>query len=148
MSPYLRPTVLIIPGAFHRTSSFNTLIPHLDALGFSTAVAAYPSLNPQDPTSATLAADVASIREKHLQPLIDTQGKDIILLLHSFGGVVGGGAATGYSKSERLSQGKAGGIIGLMYIAGNIVPEGQSVLDLFGGVYPPILEKDTVCKTV
>ena len=145
MSSDRLPTILIIPGAFHRTSSFDTFLPHLQALGFTVIVAAYPSLNPSDPIGATLAADVASIRDEYLQPLIDNQDKEVLLLLHSYGGVVGGGAATGFSKSERLSQGKAGGIIGLVYITGNIVSEGESTIEALGGAYPRVLKINTVC---
>ena len=144
MSSKCLPTVLIVPGAFHRVSSFKILISHLRTLGFSTIVAPYPSLNPSNPKCATSAAEVFSMSEKYLEPLIESQGKDVLMLVHSFGGVTGGGAATGYSKITRLSQGRKGGIIGLVYITGNIIPEGRSTIETLGGAYPPPIKTNMV----
>ena len=144
MSTNRHLTILIIPGAFHRVSSFDFLIPLLQALDFSAVVASYPSLNPADPKSASSAADVHHIREKYLEPLVEKQGKDVLMLVHSYGGVAGGGAATGYSKATRLSQGKAGGIVGMVYITRNIVSEGKSTIEAVGGAYPPALKTNSV----
>ncbi len=37
-------------------------------------------------------------------------GKDIVLVVHSYGGVPGNEAVQGYSKAERQKQGKQGGV--------------------------------------
>lgn len=48
------------------------------------------------------------------------KGKDVVILAHSYGGVVAGGAAKSLDKPTRKSQGYAAGVVGLTYVAGNI----------------------------
>ena len=48
------------------------------------------------------------------------KGFDVITVLHSYGGIVGGAAMEGLYKHERLSKGEIGGIIGLILGSGPI----------------------------
>lgn len=67
-----------------------------------------------------------------------------MIFAHSFGGIIAGGAAKGLDKETRKSQGQAGGVIGLVYIAGNIVLDNESLADVSGGQYPPFIKLDKV----
>ncbi|KAI0144822.1 hypothetical protein BJ166DRAFT_565924 [Pestalotiopsis sp. NC0098] len=49
-------------------------------------------------------------------------GRDILLVMHSYGGTAGTQSAQGLSKIERQKQGKTGGIVGLAYMT-CLVPE-------------------------
>jgi len=65
----------------------------------------------------------------------------VIIFTHSYGGVVGGAAAAGLSKATRSSRNELGGVVGLVYLVGNIVLEGETLLQANGGAYPPFIKK-------
>ncbi len=144
MSSESLPTILIIPGAFHPPSCFDAFVPHLQKEGYSTIVVPLPSSNPSSPSTASCSLDADSIRENFLIPLIEEKHEDVVLFAHSYGGIPGGAASKGFGKVTRMSQGKRGGIIGLIYLNGNINKNGESLLDTVGGQYPPFIKIDTV----
>lgn len=57
----------------------------------------------------------AAFIAKHATALAD-EGKDVLILTHSYGGVPGTESVKGLSKSERQKQGKKGGIVRLAYM--------------------------------
>jgi hypothetical protein len=87
--------------------------------------------------------DSEEVRNKYVLPLLE-DGKEVVIFVHSYGGVVGGQAARGLSKRARSASGKPGGIIGLIYLVGNIVGEGETLLQAVGGAYPPFIKIDYV----
>ncbi|POS70991.1 hypothetical protein DHEL01_v210612 [Diaporthe helianthi] len=95
-------------------------------------------------TAATCAGDISSLRDGILRPLIEEQQKDVIILAHSYGAIVASGAAKGLEKKTRSSQGQAGGAIGLIYVAGNIVLDNESLGESLGGTSPPFIKLDKV----
>lgn len=121
-------------------------MPQLEQAGLKTVPGPYPSCNPPDPTTATASEDIKSLRENVLLPLIEQEGKDIVILAHSYGGVVAGGAAKGLDKQTRKSQGHTTGVVGLIYVAANITLENESLFDAVGGAYPPFLKLDKPSK--
>lgn len=121
-----KPTIVIIPGAFHSPSHFDELFARLHQAEYPTMCLALPSLNPQSPHTADVAGDSKFVREKILLPLLEA-GKDILLVMHSYGGIPGSCAAKGLSKGERSSQGYAVGILGIVYIAAILVGERESL---------------------
>ena len=60
-------------------------------------------------------------------------GKDILLLCHSYGGVVGSCAVEGLSTVEREKEGKRGGVKLVVYLSAFMIPKGKSLLDMLGG---------------
>ena len=56
--------------------------------------------------------------------------KDVLLVLHSYGGVPGCGAINGLEKSVRESRGGRGGVIGCVFIAAMLPLKGQSLSDV------------------
>jgi len=135
------PTVLFFAGAFADPSCFDTFSKHLETAGYPTTYAYVPSLNPSNPTTVSSSEDAEVTRKNYLLPLLD-QGKDVVIFVHSYGGVVGGAAAAGLSKVSRAAAGKAGGVVGLIYCVGNIVGEGESLLQAVGGAYPPFIKEN------
>jgi hypothetical protein len=61
-------------------------------------------------------------------------GKDVILVMHSYGGVPGSAAAKDLSKEERAKESKPGGIVRLVYLAAFPIEEGVSLDDLGGSL--------------
>lgn len=58
------------------------------------------------------------------------QGKDIVLLPHSYGGIVANESAKGLLKSDRLKAGKTGGIIEIVNISTLTPGVGESAVDV------------------
>ncbi|ESZ93421.1 hypothetical protein SBOR_6192 [Sclerotinia borealis F-4128] len=142
MATSSRPTLVFFAGAFADPSCFDGIVPLFEKSGYSSVYARIPSLNP-DPSglaSISTANDVSEARKNVLLPLIEEQHKDVIVITHSYGGVVGGAAAAGLSKAARSSRNETGGILGLVYWVGNIVSEGETLLQAVGGTYPPFLK--------
>ncbi|KAI3329063.1 alpha/beta-hydrolase [Xylariaceae sp. AK1471] len=137
MSSTYPPLVVLVPGAFGTPAGFDKLVPHLGRL--QTYPGAYPSCNPSDPMAVTSLGDIAVLRNNVLLPLLE-QGKDVVILAHSYGGVVAGGAAKDLDKDTRKAQGYDSAVIGLIYVAGNITLEGETLLQAVGGAYPPFIK--------
>ncbi|KAK8009233.1 hypothetical protein PG991_011784 [Apiospora marii] len=140
------PILVLCPGAFGTPDCFSKMLPYLAESGIEAKLSSgYPSSNPQNPTQATCAADIAHLRDNVLLPILDRQQRDIVLLAHSYGGVVGGAACKGLDKQTRAKQGHKTSIVGLVWVAAMINLEGESLLESVGGAYPPFIKLNTVC---
>ncbi|KAI0459138.1 Alpha/Beta hydrolase protein [Xylaria acuta] len=142
MSSAVLPVVVLVPGAFGTPAGFDKMIPHLN--GLQTHPGAYPSCNPPDPMNANCSDDISALRNT-LISLLDQQ-RDLIILAHSYGGVVAGGAAKGLDKDSRKAQGHTSAVVGLIYVVGNITLDGECLLEAVGGAYPPFIKSDKPSK--
>ncbi|KAJ6015162.1 hypothetical protein N7540_009753 [Penicillium herquei] len=140
MSSSNLPVILIVPGAFGTPEGFERLIPYLNNAGCTTHPGSYPSCNPSDPADVSALQDINFLRDNVLLPLLNEQSKDVVIIAHSYGGVVAGGAAKGLAKETRRTQGQSTGVVGLIYVAGNITLEGESLFTAVGGAYPPFIK--------
>lgn len=138
-----KPTILFVPGAWLQCSAYQSFLDVLGKAGYPTRCVEYPSLNPADPLTATLAADATAIRDHTLLPLLDHEKKDVVLVMHSYGGLPGSVAATGLGQAERAPQGKKG-VVGLIFVTGFVLPEGATVADGLGGALPPWVRENDV----
>lgn len=129
-----KPTFVFSLGAWLTPVVFDTLRGRLDTLGYPSECPAHPSIG-AEPPSLTLEDDVASLR-RVLTTLAD-EGKDIVLVAHSYGGVVASTASEGLVKHVRAESGKPGGIVKVVYLAAFALDKGQSLLGMLGGVYLP-----------
>ncbi|KAI3316880.1 hypothetical protein HD806DRAFT_551293 [Xylariaceae sp. AK1471] len=80
-------------------------------------------------------------------PLLEQQ-KNVTILAHSYGGIVAGGAAKNLDKVTRKAQGQVAGVVGLIYVAGNITLEDESLSQAVGGTHPPFIKIDKPAKGV
>ncbi|KAL4966432.1 alpha/beta hydrolase [Aspergillus stella-maris] len=136
-----RPTILLIPGAWHDGSIYNPLAAILRSRGFDAQPITLPSLGGPPPTSAY--DDAKYIQENYLAPLID-QGKEVIIVAHSYAGVPGTECVRGFARKDLVAQGKDGGVVGLIYIAASLVPKGWSVERMVGGRIEGLMEMNEV----
>ena len=111
----------------------------LESSKFETHCLPLPSLNCTNPQTATAAKDAASIRCEALQPLINN-GKEVLLVMHSYGGVPGSAAAKRLSTVERRQQGLKGGVIGQVFVAAMVLEEGDTLLSSLGGEWPDLMK--------
>ncbi|KAH7190191.1 Alpha/beta hydrolase fold-1 [Fusarium oxysporum] len=129
-----KPTIVFAPGAWHSPDSFRLVRNALQAKGWETDAVTYPSVGAEPPTYGI--ADDATALRNILEPLAD-QGKQIVLVVHSYGGLVGAQAVRGLGYKQRQKEGRAGGIITFLYLTAFVTPAGKSILKLLGGVWLP-----------
>ena len=141
----IKPTILLVPGAWFPPSAYNAFSQAVRIAGYPIKSAPYPSLDPKDPMHADAASDTNFIRENFLLPLVDIEEKDVVVVMHSYGGIPGSGAARGLAKEIRKQEGRKGGVIGLVHSSGFVLPEGLSCADGQGGSLPTWIREDDVC---
>ncbi|KAI0101000.1 Alpha/beta hydrolase fold-1 [Nemania sp. FL0031] len=139
MSSSTLPVLVLVPGAFGTTEGFSKIIPLLE--GIETHPGDYPSCEPEDPSTASCTDDITALK-RILVHLLDEQKKDVVILAHSYGGIVAGGAAKDLDKDTREGQGHPNAVVGLIYVAGNITLENESLLKAIGGKYPDFINSD------
>ena len=113
-----KPTIVIATSSFTLPHFYTTFIEQLKSYGYDAVAVEYPSVGK---TPATTADDAAAIR-KVTTKLVD-DGKDVVLILHSYGGIPGTDGAFGLGKKGR----KQGGIVALVYVTAYMVEAGQSM---------------------
>ena len=129
-----KPAIVLVPGACLSTTVFSSFLPYLQKLGYSTLTLQLASANPQgDPHLASAVSDAADLRKDIVSILESDGGRDIIVVLHSYAGIPGGGAVKGLSKSIRAEEGKKGGIVGVVWLAALLLPEGKDVASWLEG---------------
>ncbi|KAL4795415.1 hypothetical protein BDV19DRAFT_378870 [Aspergillus venezuelensis] len=106
------PTILFSIGSWLTPDPFTPLRTKLSEKNIPSEVPAHPSIGAEPPTK-TLTDDITSLRSV-LTRLIEDEGKDVIVVGHSSGGITASGAVEGLSKKERGKEGKEGGV--LMYL--------------------------------
>ena len=125
--------ILLVPGAFHIESTMDLLGGQLQQAGYDTRAMGLVTVNN---AHLTIKDDVAALQVKLLD-LIEQQGKDILLYLHSYAGMPGSTAIEGFSKAERAAKGQKGGIIGLIYQSAFTPQKGNTLVEMIGGSYAP-----------
>lgn len=132
-----KPTVLLVHGAWHNTSCWDPIRAELKKLSYPTEVV---PLKSSGTAVTTHLEDTAIIREA-LESLIMSEGKAVILVMHSYGGVAGTNAVHFLEAAARHEKGEKGGIIHCLFIAAFLVPKGNSLIGMFPEA-PPYLYPD------
>ncbi|KAL2829289.1 hypothetical protein BDW59DRAFT_142441 [Aspergillus cavernicola] len=128
-------TIVLIPGAWFTPAIYEPFLKAFNSHGHPTHYAGYPSLDPINPTIADCKTDTDVIA-RTLRSLVEDEGRDIVLVMHSYAGMPGAAAAKGLGKVERKREGRSGGVLGMVFIAAFLVPEGASCAGLQGGSLP------------
>lgn len=134
----VKPSLVIIPGNFSLPSFWSTIQRSVQDKGYPVEVVGLKSSR-KDPINPSpgLADDVkeaSSVLKGHVD-----QGRDVVLLMHSYGGMVGTEATRGLSRVEREKDGLKGGIVRMVFLASIFAPPGRSTRGLYDanpGRYP------------
>ncbi|KUJ08693.1 alpha/beta-hydrolase [Mollisia scopiformis] len=146
MSPS-KPTIIVLHGSWHSP-------PHYERLTSLLTEAQYPPICPTQPTfdakppTKTLYDDADFVRSM-LTELVEQEQKEVILVLHSYGGVLGTQAVTeDFSRSAREKKGLKGGVIHLLFMTGFVLHNGECLASPLGGSLPPFIpvEEDGSCN--
>ncbi|KAL2872050.1 alpha/beta fold hydrolase [Aspergillus lucknowensis] len=136
------PTVVLIPGSWHQPTYYDPIIKPLQGqYGLKCVAVSLPSTtgNPV----ATFKDDLDAARESISRETI--QGRNVVVLAHSYGGMVGNSAIKGFAKPRVPSTGRstgqpqtlAGHVIGLVLLASGFTLAGLSFMDPCFGHPPP-----------
>lgn len=66
-----------------------------------------------------------------IDPILE-EGKDVVVLSHSLGGLIAANAVEGRDIASRSAEGLQGGVIQLIYLAAFMAPAGYSLYNLMG----------------
>ena len=104
----------------------------LSSHGFPSIALRLPTLG-ASPPDKDLYDDIDYISAQ-LEELVEQGGKEVIVIVHSYGGIPGSSAARPFVKEERTQQGKKGGVIGVLYISSWATPAGKTVMEAAEGM--------------
>lgn len=124
-----KPTILIVPGSFSSASFYDSLVTALLALSYPTIALSLPSTT-RLPSAATMADDAAHIHSA-VAKLAD-EGRNVVILTHSYGGIPGTEAVRGLVKTDREAEGKSGGVVRMVYLSSIVPPVGGSQRSVVG----------------
>ncbi|KAF2997829.1 hypothetical protein E8E13_001045 [Curvularia kusanoi] len=126
------PTLVFTPGAWHRPTCYIKVIKALqEQCGIKCISFSLPSTS-GDP-KATFKNDLDAARTAISSET--TQGHDVVLVAHSYGGMVANSAIKGFAE-PRLDD-THGRIVGLVLIASGFTLTGLSFMDPFLHIPPP-----------
>lgn len=125
---------VFVPGAWHAPDTFDGVRSLLSTRGYESHAVALDSVGAVTPDKG-LHNDIA-LTQKLLRKLAD-DGKEIVVVVHSYGGLVGAGAVEGLGYAQRSAVGLEGGVIMLVYMTAFVAPKGKSLKDLLGGTWLP-----------
>lgn len=129
-----KPVIFIITGAWHVPEHYRLLSNYLRHQGHVVQCPLLPTNSNAYPPSMTLDDDVNQIRTMVLEYL--DAGRDVVALMHSYGGVVGSNALAGLGATDRK---QGGHVKALVYMSAFIPFETESLAGIFGGGLPPFL---------
>jgi len=134
-----KPTLVLVPGAWHRTETWDKISSLLEAQQYKCVPVALPSTAGN--ASATFGEDVEAIRNSIVAET--TQGRDVIVVGHSYGGALGPSSIKDLARPKQGAPLSADGhVLGLIMMACGFCQTGVSFIDRFGGKPPPIWRTD------
>ncbi|CEI69284.1 hypothetical protein FVEN_g3967 [Fusarium venenatum] len=136
-----KPVIAIVQGAWHRAIHYEAFAQLLTTKGFTVLQPDNISSGNVDDIKGKTHMDDMEVIRKALQPSLD-EGKQIVLICHSYGGIPGSAAVEGYQLHEREAKGLSGGIMHVVYVASFALPvKGLSLLAAVGGTFGPFLDR-------
>lgn len=130
-----KPNYVFVGGFSHTPEFFEELGSELLVSGYISTTVTYPTCNylPEylpkyleyPPTQWD---EVTAIQHEVLRHL-DGKEKDVVLVLHCYGGWPGSRAVKGLDKETRLKEGKCTGIIEIVFVAAILVPDDVPMAD-------------------
>ncbi|KAJ4358663.1 uncharacterized protein N0V89_003247 [Didymosphaeria variabile] len=139
-----KPTVLFMHGSWHTPAHFAPVRAVFENAG-------YPTSCPRQPSTRGLAtvglAEDAERITSELVTLIEGEEKDVIVVAHSYGGVVATQAVRKrFARQEREKEGEKGGVLRIVYMCAFLLQDGENLMGAFGigegDALPPFIVVD------
>ncbi|KAK1240380.1 hypothetical protein MKX07_004408 [Trichoderma sp. CBMAI-0711] len=130
-----KPTLVFVPGAWHSADTWNKVTAELEPRGYKTVCITLPSTQ-NDPTKG-LFEDIDAVRKAILAET--TQGRDVVVVVHSYGGMLGPSAIKGLTEATSERPGR---VIGIALMATGYCFTDLGFLEGLGAP-PPFWKADT-----
>lgn len=127
--PQCKPSIVVVPGAYALPDLYVRVTTRLASLGYEVHTIRLSSVAPSDgplPEPGTMYDDAAVIA-REINQLVE-QGKEVVVLAHSYGGMPASQSIQGLVKREGSEH--AGGVVQLAYMTAVVPPEGKSSVDV------------------
>jgi pimeloyl-ACP methyl ester carboxylesterase len=138
------PTLVFVPGAWHKPTCYDKIIKPLEEQHKLKCIRVTLPSTSGDP-EATFKNDIDAAQDAISSET--TQGRNVVVIAHSYGGMVGGSSIKGFAKprdtaatsstSEQSQSPDKGYVIGLILIASGFTFTGLAFMDPFFGHPPP-----------
>lgn len=126
------PTLVFIPGSWHRPTCYGPVIKLLQPR-FKCIPITLPSTSGNP--AATFKDDLDAARSVISDET--AAGRDVVVVAHSYGGMVGNSAVKGFTPDAKNQTPGRGCVIGIILIASGCTLTGLSFMDPFFGRPPP-----------
>jgi len=137
-----KPVIVIIPGAWHVPAHYAHLALKLNSAGYTVDCIESSSTNDEkDLPENTWTEDISIIRNaitSHTEA-----GRDVAVVMHSFGGMAGSEATCGLGKKENETSGR---VVKLIYMTSFMLKEGQTRADFPDWPNIARVDDEQVCK--
>ncbi|KAJ9612416.1 hypothetical protein H2200_004013 [Cladophialophora chaetospira] len=132
-----KPSILLVPGSFVFPHYYNHIFDAVRAKGYEIRGLHNPTVGlgtlQGRPGKPPTMYDDASFIAEEVEKLAD-EGKDVILIGHSYAGIPVSQCAEGLGKEERKKQGKPGGLVNLAYLTCLVPPVGGNARSVLAKV--------------
>jgi hypothetical protein len=119
-------TIVFVPGAWHTSAGFSAVMDLLATYNYPSIGLHLPSVS-GTPVVKDMEPDKALIRSTVTKLVED--GKDVVVVSHSYGGAPANSSLEGLSKTEREKAGKKGGVVASAMISAFLLDVGESLLN-------------------
>ena len=124
MSPS-KPEFVLVPGGWHDPESFNPITTILTKAGYTCHGVHLPTVGASPPFKSS-EPDVQAVKNT-VERVLST-GKDVILIMHSYGGTVGCEALGPYLDELKFGKEGSGRVVRLIFCSAFVLPEGGSLM--------------------
>ncbi|CAD6588794.1 MAG: hypothetical protein CYPHOPRED_004519 [Cyphobasidiales sp. Tagirdzhanova-0007] len=124
-------TFVLVPGAWHDPDIYYAVGKHLEAAGYRNVYVSHPSVNCKKGLDDPYA-DVKNVQRVLKEVLDNGSGSNVVLVAHSYGGMVITNAVEGFTKADREVSGQTNAVISLAYVTAFVLPKGKSLWETNG----------------
>ncbi|KAJ9325884.1 hypothetical protein DTO027B5_3912 [Paecilomyces variotii] len=122
-----KPVIVIVPGAWHRPQHYKYIIEGLQKFEYEAIGVTLPTVD-SNPPLTSWDKDAEAVRTEILKHL--DAGKDVVVIAHSYGGLVMSEAVKGLGKKARGDQGQNAGILKLIYMCAIASQDGKTFQEI------------------
>ena len=112
----VKPALILVHGAWHVPEHYYDFIQSLQNAGYEVFCPRLPTCDQSKRSNTNFLSDTSVVRSQILSLIDDS--RDIVMVLHSYGGAVGSEAVQNLSANERATRGLKGGVVRLVYMCG------------------------------
>jgi len=126
-----KPTIVWVPGAWTGPEYFFGVGQALEEHGYTNSYIRHASVGAKGPLDDPYE-DTKIVRMEILK-ILDQDGSDVVLAMHSYGGVPGTNAAYGLGRDEREAQGKKTAVVNLAFVCSFCLTKDTTLFETLGG---------------